>query len=442
MNCWKHLKRTILGLSLVTVMGIATTPPAAAQGAADAAGFAEMNLHDYLHRDIVLFAQGLNLDEGQRIIVESFYEDYRHAFDTGWQKTQQRFVDMRDDLQNADQDRVMAMVLAPFEEWQVEKQRIKEAFEDNVKLILNAQQREQWPAFQRQMLREKTLHRGRLSGESLNLFHVLRDLRLDNRTQRSIDSMVEQYDMELYEALQRRNQALNEAQEAMFRSIRSQDQSVNMSRVDRQIQSRVQLRDVNDKYIEYIANSLPGELSSEFRASALERAYPRVFRPLPAQRVFDEALKIEGLEDSVISAIEDLRASMLSEFQDLNQRLHQGVRDHEPRAMRNQAEVMAARQSGDDINRLNDPNIADYRQRDERAQYYMDRLRELIGHEAFAGLPGSSRYIAQRRAEPAPMTPAERERARREMSEREGTTRRSPPTRGGGGDGINSIRDQ
>ncbi|TVQ56406.1 MAG: hypothetical protein EA377_02295, partial [Phycisphaerales bacterium] len=154
---WNRMKYAAAGLGLAAATAIAGT--AGAQ-MGEAAGFADLMQHDYLNRDMVLFAQGLDLDDGQRMILESLYEDYRAEFDAGWMEVQQRLSNLRDDLQNADESEIMDMILRPFENWRQEKTRIKEQFEQNVQVILNSSQLEQWPSFQRMIYREKNLHRG------------------------------------------------------------------------------------------------------------------------------------------------------------------------------------------------------------------------------------------------------------------------------------------
>lgn len=392
-------RRTLLGLAAAVGLLFAGVTSAFAQGGAGA--FADMNRHDYLHRDIVLFAQALDMDEGQRVILESLYEDYRSWFDAGWEKTRQRLNDMREELASADRDQVISLVLQPLEDWLREKLQLKDQFEQNVKVILNPMQLERWGAFERQMLREKTLHAGRLSGESLNLFHVLRELRLSERMMMQIDPTIERYDNALHEALVARNAALQEEQRAVIRSMRHQEvSSAAVARVREQVKRRIAVRNVNDLFIEEIAAVLPEQYAEQFRQEALQRAYPRAFRPLPAQRVFDAALQLD-LEEEKLSQIAALREAMLEEFAVINVRLHQGIREHEPKAMINQAEMAEARQAGEPVDRLLDPNLEHIRHRDERAHYYMTQLRDLLGLEQFAGLPGSSRWVPQRQAEAA-----------------------------------------
>src|SRR5690606_1678842 len=103
---------------LLALLGMATlaavTAPVQAQP--DPGGLMGLAEHDYLHRDMVIFAQGLNLDDGQRMIVESLYEDYRDAFDAAWIRTQERLQALRD-IDQTDPEKVLDQILKPIEDW-------------------------------------------------------------------------------------------------------------------------------------------------------------------------------------------------------------------------------------------------------------------------------------------------------------------------------------
>lgn len=420
------IHRTLAAVATVVMLFVAAPAPAQM---GEAAGFAELMRHDYLHRDIVLFAQGLEMDEGQRIIMESLYEDYRATFDAGWLGTQERLSEMLQDVRSATPEQAMEMVMAPFEDWRKEKERIKETFEENVKVILNREQLQQWPAFQRQMLREKTLHLGRLSGESVDLFHVVRDLQLDDRIADAIEPVMEQYDLALDEALRRRNALLDEVQVDLMRSIRSGQSAIEVKKLEDQVQRRVALRDVNEHYIEVIASSLPVEHGEKFREAALVSAYPRVYRQLPAERIFLAALELEDLEEEDRSAITELYEIMSTEIDSLNASLHRAIREHEPKALVNQMEIFTARTRGEEVTRIPDPTHEKIRERDERAGYYVALLREILTPDQFTSLPGYSRWMHNSNARRAIARP-ERGTDRSTIDTREDASDRSSGPRG------------
>jgi hypothetical protein len=399
-------RTTALSCGIALAAAIALAAPATAQFRA-LGGLGQLNQHDYLHRDMVFFAQELDLDDGQRVILDSLYEDYRDNFEQGFQALNAGFMAIREmpPEEMADQQQALHRVLSSIDGWRHERDEIRERFEENVKAIINAEQLRRWPALERRITREKTMHHGRLSGESLNLYLIVRDLRLDERTAMTMEPTIEQYGMALDAALQRRNQALWESQADILELARGVAPERSLRQTEREVQARLAVRDVNDHYIELIADVLPSAHREPFRETAKERAYPRVFRPLPAQRLFHEAKRIEGLEPETVMAIEDLERRFLADLAAINTDILQLVRGHEPEQIRHQARAAAARQAGENIQRLTDPSVERIRERDERATYYVELLRELLTPEQFGALPGAARYTGDgRRAD----VPAER----------------------------------
>lgn len=393
MTARTHRFHRVSRLAAVLCMAAAGAMAAPASAQPDTGGFIALGQHDYLHRDMVIFAQGLNLDDGQRMIVESLYEDYRDAFDAGWLRTQERLNEIRHS-ESTDPNEVLNAVLAPFEQWRVEKQRIKERFEEDVKVLLGPEQLNQWESFQRRMTREKTLPQARLSGENVDLFHVVRELNLDERGNMALEPVMQQYEMAMDEALRRRNAIIEEGHRNLFDAIRKQDPAAGVSGMDQQIQRRVDVRNVNDRYIEIIAGYLTEAKAADFRANALDRGYPRVYRITPAQRIFREALRMTGLDPDVKQGIIDLNNQLNTEMASHNATILEALRDHEPRALKNQSDIFAARQSGERVERLMDPTHELIRARDTRANQLVEELKNLMGEEEFAKLPGSSRWLA------------------------------------------------
>ena len=51
---------------------------------------AEAMRPQYMSRDLVVFAEGLNLDDGQEVIIEAMFDSYEDDFAVGWAETQER----------------------------------------------------------------------------------------------------------------------------------------------------------------------------------------------------------------------------------------------------------------------------------------------------------------------------------------------------------------
>jgi hypothetical protein len=377
-------------LTLAGAMSLAM--PASAQFG-EAAGISEAMVQDYYSRDLRYFAEQLALDDAQRSIVESLYVDYEQEFNEGLARMRKRLEEMREQFQANDVDQVLRMVFKPIEEWSVEKRAMGDVFLDNVKVVLTPEQQEMWPKFQRFLYREKHLAKGRLSGESLNLFQIVNDMGLNPLEMQGVQPTVDEYDIALDAALRARQQAMISSQSDMFRSFAEQNPTVSLAILERQVQLSVNVRGVNDRYVESLALVMPEAKSAEFKQKALERAYPRVYRPTPVQAIFTAAKELPGLEPTLLEAIVSLEAAFLSELRTMNAQLAVLVRDWEPREMRLRAEAFARRMTNAQPEPIEDPTREAFQNRDEMSRRYVRQLQALLTAEQFASLPGAYRWV-------------------------------------------------
>lgn len=409
----RAVARGVFGLALVVPLTVAVT---SANGQMrDASVLLNLSQPDFLHRDMPVFSQELELDDGQRMILDSLYEDYRNAFESGWSSTQQNLQDsMKEQRDEMTREHAANLVAGPLEDWQRAKLRLEEQFKRDVQAILNEQQRQQWPAFERRLVREKSMHYGRLSGESVDLIRIVRLLDLSPRTKRAIEPELEAYSVALDEALRARNEMLHEQSADLFHSLRQSDISEDYVRkAEREVQLRTRVRDINDRHIEDIAASLPQEQGTKFKLEALVSAYPQAYRPIPAQTTYERAMEIEDLEDEILSTIKDLYSIFMTELEVVNREIHQAVKRHEPNVMIYEAKEAAAHAKNEQVERPVSPLRALVKDREDRANYYISLLREFLTEEQFASIPGTQRWrYANRRAE------AQRRGSRRGLSER------------------------
>jgi hypothetical protein len=70
--------------------------------------------------------------------------------------------------------------------WQSEKDRMRFGFESGVQAILTDEQRTRWPGLERRLRRDKTLSRGRLSGEAVNILLIVTQLTLSDDARAAI----------------------------------------------------------------------------------------------------------------------------------------------------------------------------------------------------------------------------------------------------------------
>lgn len=387
------MRATLLTLVLATAAVVAA--PVTAQFGLNA-GIGDAFKPAFSSRDVQLAADMLDLDEAQRFILETLFEDYNVEFRTGVDAFRDRIAELRNEIDpdNPDPGQIMRVVFGNVDEWRAESQQIADRFVEDLQSLLNEDQLAKWPKFQRRLFRAKYLGNGQLSAESLDLVTEVTLLGVSAAQMEAVAPLLERYEIDLDEALRQREQFLSESQAELIKAVQEDDPRVGMSVAQGQVELREAVRNVNERYVEILAAALPAESSEQFLQTIREKTYPRIYRPTQADRVFKAALLIPDLSPETKDAIQEVYTQYLSELDTFNARLVEMVRTHEPKEIRNKVEMASARLSGGQIERLVDPTREAYGERRDMAQRYVDQLRSLLTPEQFSKLPGSRRWLS------------------------------------------------
>ena len=394
--------KSLLFVASVAIVSMCFTTPAVAQ----MEYMADAMRPAYMTRDLVVFAEGLNLDDTQEVIIEAMFDSYLDDFQAGWAATQERLNRIADEIKKnppTSTKETLEPVLNALGDWFEERHALDEGLLDNVHAILIADQRQLWPGFSQRFYREKYMSRGRLSGESVDLFQITRDSDLSQSAENAIFDNLEEYAVALDVAIRKRDRILRPNTKKLFDNILSTNARQDESVVDDRIRARVEVRDLNDRYIEILASGLIGEDSENFRARALKRGYPRIYRRTPAQRIFRQAAENEIYTEDIIVQILQLEASYLQELLTVNHELLVMTRKHEPEVHRHRKLAGQVRKDGGTPSKLEDPTREVYKSREELGKRYIALLRDLLSPEEFLELDGSRRWVP--RSEQGPLVP-------------------------------------
>lgn len=274
--------------------------------------------------------------------------------------------------------------------WQVQKKRLGEKFVTDVKAVLDEPQLAKWPAFERRLIRERTIGRGKLSGESVNLFALLREVDLDDATSASVEPLLDDYSVRLDTALRARNEFSINSQRALMQAMHARSVELAGPILRRQVELRTAVRDVNEQYAEIIASRLPEPAQAEFRKLYAQRGFPTVYRSTATQRDFKRSLELTQSDASLQNAIRELETAYLAELAPKNDQLRQALVSHEPDELRLQSEARLLGEPG----RL-DPatnKLADVRvRRQELDRRYHQQLLAMLPAELASQIAGVSR---------------------------------------------------
>ncbi len=488
---------------------------------------------DFLRRDVPIFREQLKLDEGQTLILETLIKDYEDEYTKASGEAQTKMTELaqsmfanivtpqmrerfQSQMQNIQQelqqlaqekggeideetrraffrDRMQKMQAEAMEErkaagadtemkktlgemfdkmstWMTQKEAMRTKFVDSLKAGLNDEQLAHWPAFDRFLTREKTLPKGRLAGESTNMFLVIDELKMPETELAKVIKNLDDYELRLDAALKSRNEYLGSSMAKLFKAMQDGDAKDGTRIMDRQVELRTAVRDVNDEFRTTIVGSMgDSEWAKKFETASLKEGYERVYRPTTTERSFDKALELTDLGEAVRTSVIELQRGYLAELGMKNSEILAATRKNEPPQLAAESgrfvTMMAGAMNGDISgfgpggggDRGPDPVREQYDVRNKMSDGYLDRLKALLTPEQVAELPkresrggggGISRMLdsmpqAQRddimkrfdKNKDGQLDDSEQGEAFRSMREEFGGGRGGPGAGGGGGGG-------
>ena len=416
-----------------------------------------------MRRDVPLMRDELQLDEGQVGIVETLVTDYetqfteasdkaqeqqrdmmrqmfqsfmgngaREKFQESFQKIQsdleqmavesggelppemrrqyfrEQMQKMTDEMQKqreasgeaAETRRIASEMAQSAEKWRRERTQMETTLMDGVKGTLKGDQTSRWESFLRFLRREKSLSRGRLSGESVNLFTVVDEAQLSKDSVNKLAPMLDDYEMRMDAALKSRNDYLGQNETKALKAMQEGDAKAMEQLADRMIDLRSAVRTVNEESRTALVAALPPDEGKKLEKAALAAAYGRVYRPTKAERSFAAAIELQDLTPDVRKAVEDLSVLYGTEIDAMNQRIAQTMRKSEPERLKQEAVRASGLLNGGSRffdAQPEDPTEPLLEKRSEMTDNYVKRLAALLTPEQVEKLPkGSSRDDGRR----------------------------------------------
>jgi hypothetical protein len=216
--------------------------------------------------------------------------------------------------------------MEPFRE---RKERLNQAFLDDVRLVLTPAQDENWDDAMRMRRRMRTMNDGLLSGESVDLVATVQGLDLPEDTEETVRPVLRQYEIELDRALVERNKKYEEGQAEGMRLWREQNFEEIERLFDDARDAAVAVRDINRRFARQIGSMLEGESADAFQREFRERSFPTVYRETYAKRAMNTVEQFEDLTPDQQTEMEQIRASFAREFAALASKQETAIEERE-----------------------------------------------------------------------------------------------------------------
>jgi hypothetical protein len=421
---------------------------------------------DFARRDVPVFVKQLKLDDTQSMVLETLMKDYEDEFKVASTEVQESFTGLgqqlfanvmspgmrdrmteqfqrvQDDLRqlaeekggeldeetrrqffrermqqmqqeameerkasgaDVEMKKLMGTMFDTLNQWLEKKEGMRTKFVDSMRASLNDDQLTQWDPFDRFLRREKTLPRGRLAGESINLFLLLDELQMPEDAFTKVEPQLDDYEMRLDAALRSRNDFLASSAPRLFKAMQEGDTKDAERIMARQIELRTAVRNINDEFRLTMVSALgESEWAGKLNEAALAAGYDRIYRATTTGRSFERALEFTDLTDEVRKSIVELQVAYLSEMGLRNRDILAILQRSEPERQTEEAtrfvSMMAGVINGDMSfmggrggpfggDRPEDPVREALDKRQEVSEGYLERLKNLLTPEQVAELP-------------------------------------------------------
>jgi len=206
---------------------------------------------------------------------------------------------------------------------------LERGFFDDLRLTLTPEQDDRWGAMERLRRRERTLSPGMLSGESVDLIKVLREMELPESVHADVRELLAGYEAELDRALIERNQIRERHQDMIQIGAAPPDLGKMQELTTKSREASAKVRDVNRRHARLIRGMLPDDMAATFDARMNALAMPDVFGPSRVTRLMDAAGGLDDLTAEQRRALQDLREAYRRESASANEAWARAIEEDE-----------------------------------------------------------------------------------------------------------------
>ena len=208
-----------------------------------------------------------------------------------------------------------------------ERKKLDESFMNDVKALLTDAQVAKWPKAEMALRRDQLLRRGMLSGERVDLFRLVDDLKLSEDSRKPIDELLGQYETDLDRELVKRD-AFTEKAIGQMDQLR-EDPAKAQAMLEEGRAAGVKVRDVNRRYARQISDMLPEESKAAFDTAFQRESFPNVYRESSVTRGVNAAMGFEDLTEEQRGKIQELNDKYAREAAAMNERLAKAEEENE-----------------------------------------------------------------------------------------------------------------
>lgn len=291
-------------------------------------GFGGANYRTSINdNEIDRMIDALGLDEDQATLVDALYDGFRDTFDQASEDSRQKMRDTFQELRDSGDFQSMATAGITFgREWKQQSESLEQSFFNDVKTVLTEDQAKKWPKYERDWRRRNSFRSGgqpgSFSGENVDLYQIVEDMELDEEARGNVEPVLDAYSLELDPALTNRDRAMTDMTSITSSVLAGKTTVEELDSKFKNLQRmRVQVRDLNDRYVQLLASHMTPEKGQELQQEYLQRCFRGIYSPTPADNYFETVRKSGTLNEAQIKAIDAIEQDFHGQADGINRQL-------------------------------------------------------------------------------------------------------------------------
>jgi hypothetical protein len=315
----------LIGVLALLVMA---APPALGQAAFN------MNIGDFdgsvPRASLDKYARVLGMDKDQKDMALTLHEGYLAAHKAVVSEMQAAMKEIsdkaREDMDFSAFRDELPKKMKVYAERMQEQQK---SFLEDVKALLNDEQRARWPRVERMRRRETGLRFSFISGAGVDVLEVADAAMGDAPPTDEIKAVLDRYELEVDKALLAMEDMGRQMQDKSMEAARNMDMNAIKDMMKKVEDASRSIRDVNRQYARVLEPMLPKEQGAKFAAEFKRRSFPRVYKIAYAAKCLDAAQGFSDLTGDQRQTLATIRESYTRELASANEAWANAVEQQE-----------------------------------------------------------------------------------------------------------------
>lgn len=274
-------------------------------------------------REIAQYAKTLNLSADQKDLAQTLFKGYEEQFRTKSEEMRTKLDEARQAARDSGDNSMWQSIGEQMNAFRVSRQKMEDQFFSDYKEILTPDQLTQWPTIERTRRREKTMGRGLMSGERMDVIKLVDDAKLPDDVKATLAPVLAQYETDLDRELIARNKIYDENVTKFMGAMRDPTQNRDglQKAFDQGKDASTRVREINKRYARQVEALLPESEHASWEKAVKEATFPDVYRTTGASRQITAAEGFSDLDATQKDGIKALKASYSHELDTVNDRL-------------------------------------------------------------------------------------------------------------------------